>query len=106
LSVFDSSAILAVAFDERGGDVALDRLFGASAIVERLLLDADVAIDPFEPGDARVVGELDAATRRHGLSRGDRACLALALRLDLPVVIADRTWAKVEGLPVAFDFIR
>ncbi len=29
------------------------------------------------------------------LSLGDRLCLALALRLELPVLTADRAWAEV-----------
>lgn len=35
-------------------------------------------------------------TRAYGLSHGDRACLALARYLELPMVTADRDLAKVE----------
>lgn len=35
-------------------------------------------------------------TRSRGLSLGDRACLALGRRLDLPVLTADRTWAGLD----------
>jgi PIN domain nuclease of toxin-antitoxin system len=35
-------------------------------------------------------------SRRAGLSFGDRACLALALIHGLPVLTADRAWAKVD----------
>jgi len=33
-------------------------------------------------------------TRRHGLSLGDRACLALGWRPRLPVLTADRAWGR------------
>lgn len=41
-------------------------------------------------------GTLRAATRRLGLSLGDRACLALAERESLPVLTADRLWADLD----------
>lgn len=40
-------------------------------------------------------GLLRAATRAKGLGLGDRACLALARRLGLPAVTADRSWAEI-----------
>jgi PIN domain nuclease of toxin-antitoxin system len=36
---------------------------------------------------------------QHGLSFGDRACLALAMKLKLPAVTADQAWSKLD-LPV------
>jgi PIN domain nuclease of toxin-antitoxin system len=47
------------------------------------------------------------ATRRAGLSFGDRASLALATRLGVQALTADRSWqsiAKVVGVDV--DVIR
>jgi PIN domain nuclease of toxin-antitoxin system len=35
-------------------------------------------------------------TRDHGLSLGDRACLALAVSLGLPVMTADRAWMALD----------
>lgn len=35
-------------------------------------------------------------TRSRGLSLGDRACLALGLRLKLPVITADRSWVGLR----------
>lgn len=41
-------------------------------------------------------GLLRPATKSRGLSFGDRACLALGQRLDLPVLTTDRTWEGLE----------
>jgi PIN domain nuclease of toxin-antitoxin system len=46
-----------------------------------------------------------ALTKAHGLSLADRACLALAKRLDLPVVTADRDWAGLD-LGITVQLIR
>lgn len=52
----------------------------------------------------RVDGETAAAIweRRAPLSLGDRLCLAVAIRLRLPVLTADRLWGKssIEGVDV------
>jgi ribonuclease VapC len=38
-------------------------------------------------------------TRGSGLSLGDRLCLALGLRLDLPVATADAMWEWLDSGP-------
>lgn len=45
-------------------------------------------------------GLLRPLTRSRGLSLGDRACLALGLQLDLPVITTDRAW---EGLNLGVE---
>jgi len=59
-------------------------------------LDRDLAIQ---------AGLLRQATRHKGLSLGDRACLALAMRERLPVMTADRAWSDLD-LPVEVVLIR
>jgi PIN domain nuclease of toxin-antitoxin system len=50
---------------------------------------------------ARQTGALRPATKALGLSLGDRACLALARRERLPILTADRSWAKLDlGIPI------
>ena len=54
-----------------------------------------VAVD-FSAGQANASGSLRLATRQYGLGLGDRACLALAIDLRLPVVTADRIWTQLD----------
>ena len=50
----------------------------------------------FDAEQARLTGELVSATAPLGLSLGDRACLALAILLRLPVYTSDRMWKKLQ----------
>ena len=114
--VFDSSALLAITFDEKGAAVALgaamDVVMSAVNVTEvitrlvdegasreealRSLRKVSPAIRSFDESLALEAGFLRTSTRQYGLSLGDRACLALALRERAPVVTADRTWAKLD----------
>ena len=60
---------------------------------------------PLDAEDAGRLAELRPKTRALGLSLADRACLALALRLGLPVLTTDGAWAELD-LPVAVAVIR
>ncbi len=42
-------------------------------------------------------GELVTLTKPFGLSLGDRFCLALAMRENLPVYTADRIWTRIAA---------
>ena len=123
--VFDSSAVLAILLAEPGGQRAAEALadgvlsaVNASEVVARLVelgardedaraaLDGvDLSIRPFDETLAVAAGLLRRSTRRHGLSLGDRACLALALRERAPVLTADRAWTALE-LDVEVELIR
>src|SRR5262249_37025258 len=59
----------------------------------------------FDEAGVYDAGFLRPATRSAGLSLGDRACLALALALGLPVLTADRHWATVS-VGVTIEVIR
>lgn len=113
--VVDASVVLAYLLDEPGGDVltgegpfclstvnlaeiltkAIERGLAAEAVLRVL---ERLPIDRFDylTRDAVVAAELRLATRRYGLSLGDRACLALARRLDTPVLTAERVWAELD----------
>lgn len=120
-AVLDASAILTLLHDEPGASEVLpwiaEGVISAVNLAEVVgkLLEAGMpeaaAIDAIERLALEVVA-LDAAmairagalrplTRSLGLSLGDRACLATAQQLGLPVVTADRTWQQVEaGVPI------
>ena len=49
--------------------------------------------------------ELRALIKSAGLSLGDRACLALGKRLNLPVLTADKIWTSLS-IGIAITLIR
>jgi ribonuclease VapC len=58
-------------------------------------------IAEYSAAHARRAGALIAQTRSLGLSLGDRACLALAIELGVPVYTADRPWSGFDlGIPI------
>jgi ribonuclease VapC len=76
---------------ERGGSIAtLVRRVEEAGIPPNLL-----TVVPFTEGDAEAAASLRSTTRHLGLSLGDRACLALGLRMGRPVLTADRAWATL-----------
>ena len=115
--VLDASAVLAFLVGEPGGDridqvppneCALGTVNLAevvSKLVERglaprevddVLADLRFVTVDFHQELAIAAGRLRAATRHLGLSLGDRACLALARELGLPVLTADRRWTELD----------
>ena len=121
----DSSAILAIFFEENGRELVLPRVpyalicsVNMTEIITRLIdrggqpLGAQAQLDQvalsvidFDRDLAIQAGLLRDATRPKGLSLGDRACLALAMRERLPVMTADRAWSDLD-LPVEVVLIR
>ena len=116
-AVLDASALLVLLKGEPGTDEVAEALPGAvlSAVnlaevvgklvdsgmpdeaLRGLLEGLSLGVAPFDQGDAYAAGLLRAPTRRAGLSLGDRACLALAKRLDLPALTTDRAWKRVRS---------
>ena len=123
--VVDASAILALVKGERGTGVVRARIAGAvvstvnvaevgtklvdwgmsDAGLRHVIFNLGFEVRPFDTGQALAAAALRAATRSHGLSLGDRACLALAQSARLPVLTADRAWRAV-GLDVEIEVIR
>jgi PIN domain nuclease of toxin-antitoxin system len=65
-------------------------------IVIALLAELPCETIDFDSSLALRTGLLRRATRAHGLSLGDRACLALAEREGLAALTADRAWADLD----------
>ena len=123
--VFDSSALLAISFDEAGAERAARGLKdgmmsavnvaevisryvdqGASEEEARASLQAfGLDIRPFDETQAMAAGLMRTATQKLGLSLGDRACLALAVQERATVFTADRTWAALD-LEVDVELVR
>lgn len=55
-----------------------------------------MSIEPFTSDDAYAAAELINNPAAASLSMSDRACLALAQRLEVPVLTADNTWKKLQ----------
>ncbi len=80
-------AEVATKLAERG--VPADAIRDALSEFEPAVVDLDVDL-------AYALADLWTASRRVRLSLGDRACLALARRLALPAVTADRSWERLD----------
>jgi PIN domain nuclease of toxin-antitoxin system len=125
--VFDASALLALLRDERGAERVAPLLNEASMttvnfgeIVQHYarhgVAEADIhgVLDPlpvervlFDEDLAYAAGMLLMATKSAGLSFGDRACLALARRLGVKAVTADRAWGTIAAsIGVEIEIIR
>lgn len=114
--VLDSSAVLAVLWNEPGNELVLQRIDGAiiSAVNHaevltkiadrssdgtraiRLLTNLAVEVVGFDEAQAEAVGALRTKTKHLGLSLGDRACLALATTKGWPVLTADKAWTELS----------
>lgn len=120
-SVVDASTVIAVVLEEPITDdfraTLTDSVWRISTVnlaeviakfADRGMNQSDIAVglarfslalEPFTIEDAWQAGILRPLTRSLGLSLGDRACLALAIRLGIPAVTMDRAWATLD-LPV------
>ena len=75
------------------------------AVIHEILDILGLMIVDFDGTFAYEVGLLRPLTRQVGLSLGDRACLALAKRLNLPAVTSDRAWENLS-LDISVQVIR
>lgn len=130
-AVLDASALLAWLRREPGTPVVRDALRQTCAIsainwaevlsklaeggedpedTQRTLTEGGVLgqvliVQPLDGEQALEIARLRLLTRDAGLSLADRACLALAVSLDLPALTADRAWAEL-GLGMRVELIR
>ncbi len=116
-NVLDASAVLAVLNGERGEKKVVP-LLAESAIstvnlteVAAKLLEAGMddasaqlavavlgigEIAEFTEDLAWEAARLRPLTKQYGLSLGDRACLALAIKLKVSAVTADKEWSRLK----------
>lgn len=113
--VLDASSLLAYLQDEPGGEVVeaalaesvissvnwaevVQKLIATGVVVNGMREDLEslgLVFAPFLPEDGWVTGQIWQQTRQYGLSLGDRACLSLGLRLNVPVLTSDRMWTNL-----------
>lgn len=124
-SILDASALIAFLHDEPGSDQTLEAIARTAAVsvvnwaetLSKIASDGSdpqqvvaafegtLILEPLIETDCLEIARLRPLTKAHGLSLADRACLALAKRLDLPVITADRDWADLD-LGITVQLIR
>lgn len=118
--VLDSSALLAFLLKDSGAETVeqvlpggiisainlaevISKLCEMGAPAERAweaVEETGVQVIATDAMQACEIGGLRPPTRHLGLSLGDRACLALARRLERTVYTADRAWTKLAGFDI------
>jgi ribonuclease VapC len=115
-AVLDTSALLALCFGESGAKAAIERgqdgILSAVSYSEAIAKSLDshvpietvrhalaglkLAIMPFDEAHAVAAASFRPGTRTLDVSFADRACLGTAALANLPVLTADRKWAKIK----------
>jgi ribonuclease VapC len=114
--VLDSSALLALLQQESGSNIVEPLLSTASissvnaaevlTVMTRINMPSEEAqlsihdmvkaVVPFDLGQAQKVADLYFCTKERGLSLGDRACIALGIKLKAPIYTADKIWMQLS----------
>lgn len=131
-TLLDASALLAVIFEEAGANLVRETLRGEAImsavnvgeVAARLHQEGWTAreiagiVDGLQSMGCRwrlclsiprprcSAAGIDRRPCRSGWGLGDRACLATAGRLDVPVLTADRVWTKLNLQGVTIRCIR
>ena len=114
--ILDASALLALISQEKGAEIVeqalpdavistvnlsevatvLHRIGIPSEDIQHMLLDLLPSVS-FDDVQAFIAAEFIGITHAKGLSFGDRACLALGLKLGRPVLTTDNAWAELNA---------
>lgn len=122
-SVLDASALLAVLYAETGRPVVVEAIANGAAVsvfnwaevLSKVAADGDdprqvaarlgasentsgpaIRLEGPDADECIAIARLRPATKPQGLSLADRACLALAARLGIPALTADRSWTAAD----------
>ena len=124
--VLDASALLALLHQEPGSHLVEPVLatcvmsaVNYSEVIAKLIqrgAATDLVLDglralqlqviPWDQELAEAAADLSSFAWSHGLSLGDRACLATARQRKMPVMTADRNWSVLPIKGVAVRVIR
>lgn len=115
--VLDASALLALLHNEKGADKVETAILNKAVIsnvnwaeviqkaaskkvnvdnLDKELAELGLSFLDFNIEQAYIAGNLWQQTKELGLSLGDRACLALAIYLNIPVLTADKIWQQLD----------
>ncbi|OJX10424.1 MAG: hypothetical protein BGO77_02295 [Caedibacter sp. 37-49] len=114
--ILDASALLVLLKNEPGADMIeplLGRIIMSSISVSEVaasLLNSDMTLQecqeailpfistivPFNEEQAFLAAELEKQIKDYDLSLADKACLALAQQMKLPLYTANKNWEKLQ----------
>lgn len=114
--VVDASAVLALLNQETGSE-EISQVIGNAAIsavnlseviaklaeagipeedIRQILFNLNLEVILFNEEQGLKAGMMRPATKSMGLSFGDRACLALGIYFNQPVITTDRLWGSLN----------
>lgn len=126
--LLDVSSILAYLFEEKGAARVEQILEYGQGVVSSVncaevvskLIDRGMPIEAarisaknlelecisFDRNQAYIAAELRLMGKSLGLSLADRACLACAIILNLPILTADSVWKELNSLSCQIELLR
>lgn len=124
--ILDASALLVLLQEEKGAEIVkplLDRSIMSAVNISEvlnvlvrnnlpiaetapLINDMIAEIIAFDAEHAALTAQLSLDVSIKGLSLGDRACIALGMKMKLPVYTADQIWQKVNLPNAEISLIR
>ncbi len=116
--ILDSSALLALIQEEPGAEIIKPLLkFSVMSTVnvtetlsilhrtnippeEGVVLVSDIitTIVPFDLEQSKSCADLHPLVKTKGLSLADRACIALGIKLQIPIYTADKIWLELKDI--------
>lgn len=115
--ILDASALLALIQNEQGSEIVKPLIqFACMSTINitevltclqrtkkfssneafTLVTEIIPSIIPFDLEQAAHTAQLQPYTQPKGLSLGDRACITLGIKLQIPIYTADKIWAKLK----------
>ncbi|MGA4555318.1 PIN domain-containing protein [Methylorubrum aminovorans] len=124
--VFDTSAVIALLRGEPGAALVASRVGQAAmsavnlqelvkalilrgvtlSVIEEMVQELRLDLHAHDREAAFAAARLTEATRHHGSGLGDRTCMALAIKLGVPVLTTDRAWAKLTIPDLRVEVVR
>ncbi|MEN8446890.1 MAG: type II toxin-antitoxin system VapC family toxin, partial [Cyanobacteria bacterium J06555_13] len=114
-TVFDTSAVLAILYQENGAEIAEQQMsqallsvvnfaevisvlsrHSAESTIRKSIRPFENKVVPYDQSTAMQTGLLAPYTQKYGLSLGDRACIALGMCKKLPILTADKIWDDLD----------